>query len=287
MKGHRRHPNAPSARASRMTGLPSSIPSPAVDPVPAPAAPGPAAAPRLGSLDAFRGGVMLLMASSGLGIPQAAKSFPDSPVWGFLARQCEHATWAGCTLWDLIQPAFMFMVGVALPWSVASRTARGQTWLQMFGHALLRSFLLVGLAVFLTSAWSRQTDWIFTNVLAQIGLGYPILFLVAFARPRTQWLAAFGLLLATWLAFALHPLPGAAFDWKAVGVPEDWRHFSGWAAHWEKNANFAATFDLWFLNLFPRAAAFTHNAGGYQTLNFVPALATMIFGLIAGRLLRS
>ena len=59
----------------------------------------------------------------------------------------------------------------------------------------------------------------------------------------------------------------------------------GVAAHWEKNANFAATFDSWFLNLFPRQTPFTHG-GGYQTLNFIPSLATMIFGLIVGRLLR-
>jgi predicted acyltransferase len=72
-----------------------------------------------------------------------------------------------------------------------------------------------------------------------------------------------------------------------VGVPADWPRLTGFAAHWEKNANFAAVFDGWFLNLFPREGPFTHSAGGYQTLSFLPALATMIFGLIAGRLLRS
>jgi predicted acyltransferase len=83
-------------------------------------------AQRLQSLDAFRGAIMLLMASGGFGIPQVAKCFPDSPVWKFFGCECEHAEWAGCTLWDLLQPAFMFMVGVALPWSVANRDARGQ-----------------------------------------------------------------------------------------------------------------------------------------------------------------
>ncbi|MGD0538730.1 MAG: DUF5009 domain-containing protein [Verrucomicrobiota bacterium] len=252
------------------------------------AVPGPISPPRrLQSLDAFRGAIMLLMASSGLGIPQVAKHFPDSAVWKFLGDQCDHTPWAGCTLWDLIQPAFMFMVGVALPWSVANRQARGQKFGVMFGHALWRALLLVLLAVFLTSAWSRQAEWSFTNVLAQIGLGYPFLFLVAFTKPRTPWLVAFALLFACWFAYALHPFPPASFDWQAVGVPADWPRLSGFAAHWEKNANFGATFDLWFLNLFPREGPFTHNAGGYQTLNFIPALATMIFGLIAGRLLRS
>ena len=243
---------------------------------------------RLVSLDAFRGAIMLLMASSAFGVPQIAKNFPDSAVWKFFGYEFEHAPWVGCALWDLIQPAFMFMVGVALPWSVSNRQARGENFGRMFGHAIWRALLLVLLAVFLTSASSRQTEWIFTNVLAQIGLGYTFLFLLYFAKPRTQWLAAFAILFAYWLAFALHPAAASGFDWKSVGVPANWpHHLTGFTAHWEKNANFAATFDLWFLNLFPRQAPFAFNVGGYQTLNFIPSLATMIFGMIAGRLLRS
>ena len=179
------------------------------------------------------------------------------------------------------------MAGVALPWSLANRQARGETFGKMFRHAIWRALLLIALAVFLTSASSKHTDWIFTSVLAQIGLGYPFLFLLFFTRPRTQWLSAFGILFVYWLAFALYPAPAADFDWKAVGVPADWSHLTGFASHWEKNANFAARFDLWFLNLFPREAPFVFNKGGYQTLNFVPSLATMTFGMIAGRVLRS
>jgi heparan-alpha-glucosaminide N-acetyltransferase len=248
---------------------------------------GVAAAPRLTSLDAFRGAIMLLMASSGLGLPQIAKSFPDNPTWAFLGRQCDHAAWAGCTLWDLIQPAFMFMVGVALPWSMANRRAKGQSAGTLFLHALGRSAALVGLAIFLTSAWSPRTEWVFTNVLAQIGLGYPLLFLVALGPPKASWGAAVALLVGNWLVFALYPLPPAEFDWKSVGIAADWPRLQGFAIHWEKNVNAAAAFDVWFLNLFPRTTPFVFSSGGYQTLNFVPSLATMIFGLIAGRELRS
>jgi predicted acyltransferase len=243
---------------------------------------------RLVSLDAYRGAIMLLMASNGLGLAKVAQDqFPDSPIWKFIAVQVEHTPWAGCSLWDIIQPAFMFMVGVALPWSIANRQARGQTFASMFAHALWRALLLVLLAVFLTSAWSRRTDWIFTNVLAQIGLGYPFLFLLALTRVRTQWLAAGAILIGYWLAFALYPLSAAGFDWQTLGVPANWPHLTGFAAHWEKNANFASGFDQRFLNLFPREAPFVFNKGGYATLNFVPSLATMIFGLIAGQWLRS
>jgi heparan-alpha-glucosaminide N-acetyltransferase len=250
-----------------------------------PAAPPPKE--RLVSLDAYRGAIMLLMASSGFGLVQVAQQFPDNAMWKFLGHQVDHVPWMGGVLWDLIQPAFMFMVGVAVPWSIANRRARGESFGKMFGHALWRALALVLLAVFLTSASSKRTEWIFTNVLAQIGLGYPFLFLLAFTKPRTQWLAAFGILFAYWLAFALYPLPPTNFDWKTVGVPENWPHLAGFAAHWDKNFNFAAAFDQWFLNLFPRETPFVFNKGGYETLNFVPSLATMIFGLIAGQLLRS
>jgi heparan-alpha-glucosaminide N-acetyltransferase len=248
----------------------------------------PAAKPeRLLSLDAYRGAIMLLMASSGLGLAEVARQFPASSVWQFLGHHADHAEWTGCTLWDLIQPAFMFMVGVALPWSLTNRRARGASFGRMLGHALWRSLVLVLLAVFLSSVGDRQTDWVFANVLAQIGLGYPFLFLLAFTKPRIQWTAALGILLAYWLLFCLYPLPAATFDWAGVGIGPDWPRLSGFAAHWEKNANAAAAFDQWFLNLFPRQQPFVFNSGGYQTLNFVPSLVTMIFGLLTGQLLRS
>lgn len=228
---------------------------------------------RLTSLDAFRGAVMLLMASGGLGLAEVARRNPDSALLRFLGEQTDHAAWRGCTVWDLIQPAFMFMVGVALPWSIANRRARGATFPSMLGHALLRAVLLVLLGVFLASAWSKQTDWNFVNVLAQIGLGYPFLFLVAFTSVRTQWIVAGVILVATWLAFVLYqPATGS-------GPPAE-------LGPWTKGANFAAAVDVHLLNAFPRTAAFTHNSGGYQTLNFIPSLATMIFGLLAGNLLR-
>ena len=79
--------------------------------------------------------------------------------------------------------------------------------------------------------------------------------------------------------------PGANFDWAAVGVPPDWHQhiYSGFAAHWNKNSNLGQAFDVWFLNLFPRARPFAFNGGGYLTLSFIPTLGTMILGLIAGR----
>ena len=83
---------------------------------------------RLVSLDAYRGFIMLAMASGGLGLAAGRQeSFPDSQVWQFLAYQTDHVAWIGCAFWDLIQPSFMFMVGVAMPYSYASRAAKGES----------------------------------------------------------------------------------------------------------------------------------------------------------------
>jgi heparan-alpha-glucosaminide N-acetyltransferase len=251
-------------------------------------APAPAAAVRLTSLDAFRGFTMLFMASEILRIPHIVRYYPSSGIAKFLASTLDHREWVGCAPWDLIQPAFMFMVGVALPFSIASRRAKGQTFRRMFGHTVFRALMLVALGIFLRSQNHLQTYFTFEDVLTQIGLGYVFLFLLAWTPPRVQWTAAAAILVAYWAAFALYPLPSAGFDTTTVGVAADWpHHLSGFARHWDKNTNLANAVDQWFLNLFPREKPFVFNGGGYLTLNFVPSLATMIFGLLAGGLLRS
>jgi predicted acyltransferase len=253
----------------------------------APATPPLEPARRLASLDVFRGLTMLFMASEIMRIPSVARHFTDSRLAGWLAFGLDHVQWTGFGPWDLIQPSFMFMVGVALPFSVASRRARGEPFSTQLAHAVRRALILVVLGIFLRSQGKPQTYFTFEDVLTQIGLGYVFLFLLAYARPRTQWVAAGALLVATWLAFVLYPLPPAGFDTALLGVPADWpHHLNGFAAHWDKNTNFANRADQWFLNLFPRESPFVYNRGGYTTLNFVPSLATMIFGLLAGGLLR-
>ena len=248
-----------------------------------------APATRLTSLDAFRGFTMLLMASEIARLPHALlEAYPGNPTAYFVADMLEHRQWVGVTPWDLIQPSFMFMVGVALPFSVAARRARGHAFGHLFAHALWRSLLLVALGIFLRSQGRAQTYFTFEDVLTQIGLGYPFLFLLVWTRPRWQAVAAGAILIGYWAAFALYPLPPPGFDWTTVGVPADWpHHLTGFAAHWDKNTNLAHAADVWFLNLFPREKPFLYNGGGYLTLNFVPSLATMILGLLAGQLLRA
>jgi heparan-alpha-glucosaminide N-acetyltransferase len=247
----------------------------------------PTTAVRNTAVDAYRGFVMLLMMGEVLRLSRLARAFPDNWLIGILAYNQSHVEWAGCSLHDLIQPSFSFLVGVALPYSIASRIARGGTFPRLFAHALWRALLLVALGIFLRSAHSPQTNFTFEDTLTQIGLGYPVLFLLGFRPPRWQWIALATILTGYWLAWAVYPLPGPGFDYQAVGVPTTWTHnYPGLAAHWNKNANLGAAFDVWFLNLLPRAKPFLCNGGGYLTLSFIPTLGTMILGLAAGRWLR-
>jgi predicted acyltransferase len=238
-------------------------------------------------MDAYRGFVMLLMMAEVLRLARVAQAYPGNWFWSILAYNQTHVDWAGCSLHDLIQPSFSFLVGVALPYSIASRLAKGATFRNLFLHALWRSALLVALGVFLRSMHSPLTNFTFEDTLSQIGLGYPILFLLGFRPPRWQWTALGVILTGYWLAWALYPAPASGFDYQAVGVPANWQHhYSGFAAHWNKNSNLGNAFDQWFLNLFPRTRPFVANIGGYLTLSFIPTLGTMILGLIAGRWIR-
>jgi heparan-alpha-glucosaminide N-acetyltransferase len=242
---------------------------------------------RLVSLDAYRGLAMFLMMAEVLKLGRLAQARPGSAFWQFLAHQQSHVAWIGCSLHDLIQPSFSFLVGVALPFSLASREARGQSPGRMTAHALWRALLLVLLGVFLRSVGQPQTYWTFEDTLSQIGLGYGLLFVLARRPVRDQWISLAFILAGYWTAFALYPPPGPDFDYSKVGVPGDWPHLmTGFAAHWNKNSNLAWAFDTWFLNLFPRERPFAFNIGGYATLSFIPTLGTMVLGLIAGGVLR-
>src|SRR4051795_12439783 len=105
--------------------------------------------PRLGSIDAYRGLVMFLMMAEVLRLAAVSTKVPDSWLLKFLAHHQSHVPWAGCSLHDLIQPSFSFLVGVSLPFSIASRLAKGQSRVAMLLHALLRAIVLVLLGVFL------------------------------------------------------------------------------------------------------------------------------------------
>ena len=182
-------------------------------------APAPA---RLESVDAYRGLVMFLMMAEILKFAAVSKAIPGNEAWSFLAGLQDHVEWIGCSLHDLIQPSFSFLVGVSLPYSIAARRARGQSKVVMSLHAFWRAFVLVALGIILRSIWTKTPDYGFTDTLSQIGLGYGFLFLLGFRPVRDQWIAVALILVGYWVFFVQHPVAGPDFNWAAVGVKQSW-----------------------------------------------------------------
>ena len=218
---------------------------------------------RLLSLDVYRGIVMFTLFASGFGLAKVADAYPENDVMQWLKFNTTHPKWSsqyrlvGFSLWDMIQPAFMFMVGVSMPYSYRQRKAIGDSYLKRLAHAWTRSLILVLLGVALQSMGKPQTNWLFTNVLSQIGLGYGFLFFLVGKGLRIQF-AVGGIVL---ILYGLFLNAGGYSD----------------------GATLPQRFDRWFLNLFPRVQEFTGSA--YSTLNFVPSFVTMLLGLACGELL--
>jgi predicted acyltransferase len=254
---------------------------------------------RLVSLDAWRGLIMLVLVSGtytefteGFGFAEVSRALPDSAAWRFLATQFSHAPWSGCTLWDLVMPSFVFMVGVAMPYSYAAGLARGDSRGDLALHAAYRALVLILLGTvgflflgnWLMGRWPRQINLQFQTILPQLGLAYVPVFLLVGRSARVQLAAAFAALAAWWLAFVLYPLPAPGFDYASVGGMSE--PYTGFFAHWNKNVNPAAAFDHWLLNLIPRTDPFDYNRYGLSTLAFIPTMANMIFGVMTGEMLR-
>ena len=125
----------------------------------------PATAPRIGSLDVYRGIVMFLLGLRLLELDEVAVHFPDSSIWQFLGHHSSHIPWVGCSLNDLIHPSFAFLTGASLVFSVSARSRKGQSQRHMTLHALWRAVALIFLGIFLRSVDRDMTHWTFDETL--------------------------------------------------------------------------------------------------------------------------
>jgi predicted acyltransferase len=242
------------------------------------------ASPRLASLDAYRGFVMVALMGEGFLNALGVDYFPHSRFWQAVGAQFRHVPWQGLTFWDLIQPSFMLLVGVAIPFSLASRRARGDTSLVIWTRILRRTLLFLVLGVIILSRRLTSTDFNFADdVLPQIGLSYPFACLAEGWPVGTQVLFVAAILGLDWAAFALHPVAGAL----PSGVPAGWHQYGGFFAHWNRFGNLGADVERSLRNLFPRSSPFDYDKAGLATLNFVPSIATLTFGVMAGQRLRA
>jgi predicted acyltransferase len=256
----------PDSSTALVEGLPERRPMPEGRAPSARAAP--AGTGRVVSVDAYRGFTMLAMVSAGLGTAHLMQH----PTWGWLARQLEHARWQGCTAWDLIQPSFMFIVGVAMPFAFARRQEQGQSWLRQFGHVCVRCVLLVLIGVFLDS-YAHNAPYVqLIRVLQQIALGYFLAFLVLRAGPRVQAVTAVLLLVAHTLLFVGYG--------HAQGL-DPWLEGGDNVGVWIDRALHRPFEGLAYATVMPLST------GGYVTLNALSSAATILFGVLGGELLRA
>src|SRR5690554_5834936 len=106
---------------------------------------------RLQSLDALRGLDMFLLVGF-TGIFRALPGLNDTPVNNWLANQFVHPEWHGFTVYDLIFPLFIFIVGVAIPFSFSRRLAEPGGKKKLFKHVLTRALILTILGAVLWGA---------------------------------------------------------------------------------------------------------------------------------------
>ena len=140
---------------------------------------------RLLSVDFFRGFTMFLLIGEFTGLFQTMvdPAFKGTIV-DFIGTQFHHHPWHGMRFWDLVQPFFMFIVGVAIPLSVSKRIKRGDSYNQMLKHAILRSFLLLLFGWALYCIGPGRITFRFQNVLAQLSVTYIVAFLM---MNRSTW----------------------------------------------------------------------------------------------------
>jgi len=218
--------------------------------------PKPSAQPRYLALDAYRGFIMLVLVSGGFGLAELARRRPE---FSGIANQFEHKPWEWIAFWDLIQPAFMFMVGVAMPFALARRLELGATRRQLFWHVLARAFRLILMSQILMSISAGKMNFQLINVLAQVGITYFLSYLIMQLKFRWQAAIALLILVGHWALFVAFPGTEGPFL--------------------STTTNIGAVIDT---------IVFGHpNDDNWVTINFLTSTVTTLAGVWTGQLLQS
>ena len=172
-------------------------------------------------------------------------------------KQFHHHPWNGLRFWDLVQPFFMFIVGVAMPFSYANRIKKGESRNKITKHILQRCFILLAFGVGLHCGYNRELVWELWNVLVQLAFTILIAYAIMNLPHKTQIIISIGLLVLTEILYRVYN-PADPFN---------------------KGASFGSWTDMLFMGQI--------NSGGWVTVNFIPTAAHTIWGVICGQILRS
>ncbi len=148
------------------------------------------------------------------GITIAGMILVNNPgTWGAIYPPLEHAKWNGCTPTDLIFPFFLFIVGVAVTFSLSKRKERGDNQTKLMAQIFRRSATLFLLGMILAIPFTLNFTHIrIPGVLQRIALVYLITSLIFLKTSwKTQAYIAGGLLLLYWGLMTLVPVPGVGY----------------------------------------------------------------------------
>ena len=165
---------------------------------------------RLVSLDALRGFDMFWI-TGGTAILMGLGKVIHRPFFDKFLEQFDHVPWRGLHFYDLIWPLFMFIMGAAIPMSLAKRRAQGETDRRLLLHALWRAIVMFCLGT-ITQGNLLLFDWNkfrpCYSVLHGLAAGYLVAVLVA-VKVKTKWHAATiaAFLLAYWAMVTFIPVP--------------------------------------------------------------------------------
>jgi predicted acyltransferase len=216
---------------------------------------------RLTSLDFFRGLTMFMLVGEATGLYELLREPAlNGTLLSAIGWQLDHHPWNGLRCWDLVQPFFMFIVGVAMPFSIGKRWQRGDSWSKTLHHALIRSSLLLLFGWALYCIGPGRLTFELWNVLAQLSFTYLVAFLMMRKSARVQLGFTFVLLIATELLYRLWPVSG----FNQPFVPDH---------------GFGAWVDLAIMHKL--------SDGHWVAFNAVPTTAHTMWGVLAGQVLKS
>jgi predicted acyltransferase len=184
----------------------------------------------------------------------------------------KHARWNGWTPTDLIFPFFLFIVGVSLVFSFESRLRRGASRRALVLHTLRRSATIFAIGLLLNGLpHFNLATWRIPGVLQRIAVAYlaaALATLYSRTNARIAWIAA--LLLGYWALMRFVPVPGYGIPKQAIPLLDP-------------TGNLAAYLD--------RKLMFGHLWEGTRdpegVLSTLPAIATVLCGVLTGEWLRS
>jgi len=197
---------------------------------------------RRASLDALRG-LDMFWIIGGSTIAQAAAKASGKSWLEWVPVQLKHVPWDGFHFIDLIFPLFLFMIGVAIPYSMGKRLNRGDSRLKIYTHIIVRVAVMIVLGMMVNGSLLTCDPKKFEltySVLQMLALGY-LVAVVLFLNlsPRNQIIAAAAMLIGYWLLLAFVPGPGHEIgkfregcnvgDWVTEWLFGKWRgHQIGW-----------------------------------------------------------